>query len=183
MSKKVVWITRTAALIALLIIMQMVTASFGNTLITGSIVNFILIMSIMTCGLTTGLTVAVISPIFAKFIGIGPLWALIPFIIVGNIVIELIWSFIGNRSFGKKNVSYIIALFVAAVAKFLVLYITIAKVAIPLLLKLPEPKASIISNIFSLPQLFTALIGGSLAVYLIPIIKKALRNNNTKLHT
>ncbi|WP_432408869.1 ECF transporter S component [Wukongibacter sp. M2B1] len=183
MSKRVMWITRTATFIALLIVMQVFTSSFGNTIITGSIVNFILIMSVMTCGFMTGLTVAVVSPIFAKFVGIGPLWVLIPFIIAGNIILVLMWNFIGNRNFGKKYISNIFAVVVAAAAKFLVLYISIVQVVIPLFLKLPEPKASVISNVFSFPQLLTALIGGMLAVNILPVIQKVLGNNGTKAHS
>ena len=90
------WITRTAVFIALLIVLQMATAPLGNILITGSIVNLLLIISVMTCGLASGLSVAVISPVMAKLLGIGPLWSLIPFIAAGNIVLVLLWHFIGN---------------------------------------------------------------------------------------
>lgn len=93
MSKKVLWITQTGVLVALLIVAQMVTASLGNTMITGSIVNLILIVSVMLCGVYTGVSVAVVSPICAKFFGIGPLWSLIPFIAIGNLVIVMTWYF------------------------------------------------------------------------------------------
>lgn len=175
MNKKVSWITRTAVLTALLIVMQAVTSSFGNTLITGSIVNLILIVSVMTSGILTGISVGFISPICAKLFGIGPLWALIPFIIIGNIVLVLIWYLIANRKIMNKKLSYIIALIVAAVSKFLVLYISIVKIAIPLLLDLPEKQAAVISNMFSVPQLVTALIGGLLAIIILPIIKPLVK--------
>ncbi len=175
MNKKVLWITRTAALTALLIIMQAVTSTFGNTLITGSIVNLILIVSVMTCGLSTGVTVAMISPICAKFFGIGPFWSLIPFIILGNIVFVLIWNLIGNCKTLKLNVSYAIALIVAAVSKFLVLYLGIVQLAIPIFLKLPEKKAVVVSNMFSVPQLITAFVGGVLAIIILPVVKRAIK--------
>ena len=175
MSRKVLWITRTAVLTALLIVSQASTAVLGNTLITGSIVNLILIISVMVCDLMSGLAVAVISPICAKFFGIGPFWTLIPFIIAGNVVLVSMWYFIGNKSSGQRHISYIIALVGAAVAKFVVLYFGIVRVAIPTFLQLPEPKAVVISNIFSIPQLFTALIGGTFAVIMLPILKNAIR--------
>lgn len=176
MDKKVLWITRTAIFIALLIVMQAVTASLGNTIVTGSVVNLILIISVMTCGPLSGITVAAISPVVAKLFGIGPLWSLIPFIMLGNIVLVLLWHFIGSRNFGQKYISYIIALVAAAVAKFLVLYLGIARIAIPIILQLPEPQASVISNTFSIPQLITATIGGTLAVIILPILKKAIKD-------
>lgn len=176
MDKKVLWITQTAVLTALLIIMQAVTASFGNTIITGSIVNLILIVAAIIAGLSSGLTVAAISPVFAKFLGIGPLWALIPFIITGNMVFVLIWYFLGNRNFGKPIVAYFIAGITAAVGKFLMLYTGIVIIAIPYLLNLPEKQATIISGMFSIPQLFTALVGGAIAIVMLPLLKKGVKS-------
>lgn len=174
MNKKVLWITQTGVLVALLIISQAVTASLGNTIITGSIVNLILIVSVMICGLYTGVTVALISPIFAKFFGIGPLWTLIPFIAMGNIVIVICWYLIGNKIAKKQIVMHVIACIVGAACKALTLYIMIAQFAVPFLLQLAEPQASVISATFSLPQFITAMIGGGLAVVMIPVLKKAM---------
>lgn len=176
MRKNVLWITRSGALIALLVALQMVTSFLGNTIITGSVVNLILIVSVMMGGFMCGLTVAVLSPVFAKFLGIGPLWTIIPFIILGNITLVLVWNFIGNRKAGKARINHILALAVAAVAKFSVLYVGIVKIAIPFLLNLPEPQAGVISGMFSVPQLFTALIGGALAMIMLPILKNAVKS-------
>jgi hypothetical protein len=102
--KQILWITRTAIFIALLIVVQIATKPLGQ-LVTGSLVNLILIVSVITCGLSSGLTVAVISPVIATLVGIGPpFWVLTPFIILGNGTIALIWHFVGNRIFHKKYV-------------------------------------------------------------------------------
>lgn len=175
MSKKVLWITRTAVLIALLVIMQMITSSFGNTIVTGSIVNLILIISVMTSGLSTGLSVALVSPIFAKLLNIGPLWTLIPFIMLGNMVLVITWYIIGNNKNLGKKFTYPIALVTGAVIKFGVLYIGVVKIAIPILTNLPEKKATVISATFSVPQLITALVGGVLACIILPIIKPLIK--------
>ena len=167
-NNRVLWLTKTAVFIALLIALQAVTTPLGNPLITGSIVNMLLITSVMVCGLSSGVCVAILSPVAAKFFGIGPLISLIPFIIMGNLTLVLIWYFLGNQ---KKH--YIFALFGGAFAKYLVLYIGIVKFAIPVLLNLPEKQASIISNMFSISQLMTALLGGILALLIYPRLKKA----------
>jgi len=173
--QRILWITRTAVFIALLVVWQAASAPLGNTLITGSIVNLLLIVSVMTCGLASGLTVAAVSSIMAKLLGIGPLWSLIPFMIAGNVTLVLLWHFIGNRNMGgKRYVAYITALIVAAISKFLVLYIGIVRIAIPILLGLPEQQAAAITSIFSVAQLFTASVGGALAFVLIPRLKKAI---------
>ena len=173
--QRTLWITRTALLIALLIILQAATMPLGNSLITGSIVNLLLIISVMTCGLSSGLSVAVISPVAARFFGIGPLWSLIPFIAAGNAVLVLLWYLIGNRhASGKTYTACLAALITAAAAKFLVLYVGIVQIAVPLLLHLPERKAAVVSNMFAIPQLVTALAGGAFALPLIPRLKKAI---------
>lgn len=168
------WITRTAVFIALLVVLQAATAVLGSTIITGSVVNMLLIVSVMTCGIMSGLCVAVISPVMAKLIGIGPLWSLIPFIVAGNMILVLIWHFAGNRHWRQKHTAQVIALTTAALAKFLVLYMGIVQIAVPLLLELPEPQAVVISNMFSIPQLLTALLGGGMALLMLPTLKKAI---------
>lgn len=168
------WIARTAIMLALLIVLQYLTSLTGITLITGSVVNLVLILTVMLSGLSSGLTVALISPVVAKLIGIGPLWSLIPFIALGNIVLVLLWHVIGNGKWANGLVRNIVAAVVAAAAKFLVLFLTIAKLMVPVVLRLPEPQASVISATFSTQQLVTALIGGAAAVLLVPPLQKAL---------
>ena len=171
---KIQWITRTAILIALLVVLQAATMPLGTTIVTGSVVNMLLVVSVMIGGLASGITVAVVSPVLAKLVGIGPLWTLIPFIILGNITLVLLWHNIGNRNMGKPYIAHVAALAVAAIAKFLVLYVGIVQIAVPLLLGLPAQQAAAISAMFSVAQLFTALIGGAVATILLPTLKKAV---------
>lgn len=174
MKEKTLWITRTAVCAALLVVLQAVTASWGNTLITGSVVNLLLIVSVMTCGLSSGSCVAVLSPVLAKLIGIGPFWSLIPFIVAGNLSLVLIWHFVGSRQVRHPAAGKVVVLIAAAVAKFLVLYVGIVRIAVPIILRLSEPQATVVSNLFSLPQLITALAGGAAALCLLPLLQKAI---------
>lgn len=163
--KKIRWITRTGVFLAVLIVVQVITASLGNTLVTGSFVNAILITSVMFNGLSSGIVIALVSPFIAKLIGIGPLWTLIPFIALGNITLVILWYVIGKRNLLKKPVaSGICAVLVGAFGKFLVLYLSIVKIVVPLVLELPKPQSDVVSGMFSIPQLITALIGGILAL-------------------
>lgn len=137
--QRILWITRTAVFIALLTVLQAVTASLGNPIITRSIVNLLLITSVMTSGLSSWLSVSVVSLVAAKVIGIGPLWSIMPIVVGGNVVLVLLWHFIGNQSMGRKRyIAYNAALIIAAAAKFIVLYIGIEQIAIPVFLGLPE---------------------------------------------
>ena len=174
MHKHVLWITRTAVSTALLVVLQAATMALGNQIVTGSVVNLILIVSVMICGLSTGMTVAAISPVMAKLFGIGPLWSLIPFIIVGNIILVVIWDAVGNLSIRNKYIPYIIALVAAAAAKALFLHVGIVRVAIPLFLQLPEQQAKVISGMFSITQFITASTGGICATIILSTLKKAV---------
>lgn len=171
---KTLWITRTAIFLALLVVVQYTTASLGNTLITGSLVNLILIVSVMTGGFGSGAVVAIASPVLAKLLGIGPLWELIPFIMLGNLSLVAVWYFLDKvLPIQQDFVRYAIDAVAGALVKFLVLYLTIVKIMVPFL-ALPEAKATVISATFSTPQLITALIGGAVAILILPPLKKAL---------
>lgn len=177
---KTLWITRTAIFAALLIIVQFITAPMGNQFITGSCVNFILIASVMTCGMASGVTVAVISPILAKLVGIGPLWILIPFVALGNVALCLVWHYVNKKEGLDQKAGYVISIIAGALLKFVVLFIGIGCIAVPVILKLPDPQAKLITTMFSWPQLITALIGGIIAFFVVPPLKRSLdmQHNN-----
>lgn len=174
MKNKTLWITQTAIFIALLVVIHYMTAMLANPLITGSAVNMTLIVSVMLCGLPSGLAVAAVSPAIARLIGIGPFWSLIPFIMAGNMTLVCIWHFVFKKAPAGKKANYVIALISAAILKFLVLYVGIVKIAVPLFLRLPENQANVISGMFSFSQIITASIGGVLAIAILPALKKAL---------
>ena len=176
MHKKALWVTRTAVSAALLVVLQVATMALGNQIITGAVVNLILIVSVMICGLSTGLTVAIISPVMAKLFGIGPFWSLIPFIAAGSIILVLLWHFIGNMHLKNKYIAYISALVAAAAAKAAFLYTGIVRIAIPFLLELSEQQSKAVSGMFSFSQFITATIGGVCATIILSTLKKGIKS-------
>jgi hypothetical protein len=182
--KNVYWITRTAVLTALLVTLQFITTMLGNTLVTGSVVNLLLVISFLTCGPATGFTVAIISPVCASLVGVGPAFPpLIPFIALGNAVFIAVWYLVGllnksDKTGGRSKamkllVNYSTAI-AAALIKFLTLYAGIVKIAMPYILDLNEKQSAVLSFSFSYPQIITATIGGALALSVVPPVKKAL---------
>ena len=170
-NKSALWITTTAVLIAMLIGLQAVSASFGQ-IVTGSLVNMILIIAVMKNGLASGLTVAFVSPVFARLLGIGPFWVLIPFLMLGNAVLVIIWHLLGRQKFTSMLIVRMITLITAAIGKFITVYVGVVLIAIPFLLDLPENQAAVISGVFSIMQFFTASIGGGVALMIMPVINK-----------
>ena len=68
MKRKLLWMTETAIMLALLVTLQALTKGFGQ-LVTGTCVNAVLAVSVLVGGLGTGLTVAVVSPVLAFLLG------------------------------------------------------------------------------------------------------------------
>ena len=180
MKKNLLRITRTAVMLALLIALQAITKPLGQ-LVTGSCVNAVLAVTVLTVGLAGGIDVALLSPFFAFLLGIAPQALTVPAIMAGNCVYVLVLHFIT----GKENnslVKMILAWLAAAIAKFLVLYGAVIGLICGVFsqrllasgaLKAPMLKA--LPATFSWPQLITALMGGGIALLIAPILRKALR--------
>lgn len=176
--QRVLWITQTAVMTALLITLQWVTvgtSAFAGQYITGSCVNAVLAVTTLLCGMWSGITVAVLSPFFAFFLGIGPkLIQIVPAVAIGNFVfVVLLHLLIGERKY--YFIWKILTVVFCAVVKFAVLYLLVAKLLVPLLM-LPDKQALMLGTMFSYPQMITAAIGGLLAIMIVPILKKAVRH-------
>ena len=167
MKQKTLQITRTAALLALLIVLQAVTKPAGQ-LVTGSCVNAVLAVTALLCGVWPGVAVALVSPFAAFLLGIGPqLIAVVPAIAAGNLVYAVLLSLIARQ---------IAAWLLASFAKFLTLYLLVVRLLCHVL-PLKQAQIVMFSTMFSWPQLVTALIGGALALALCPILRHARRSD------
>lgn len=184
MNRKIRWITETAIMLALLITLQWLTKPFSQ-LVTGSCVNALLAVTVLLCGFGSGLTVALISPVMAFLLGIAPNFITIGPIMLGNTCYIAVLYLLLGRSM-KPLWKLPIALIAASGLKFGVLYTLVVKVicgvaagallgkqlgsevllAPPMLEKLPA--------MFAWPQLITALAGGTVALLIIPLLRKAL---------
>ena len=99
---------------------------------------------------------------------------------VGNAVFVLLLKVICGKALWRQVAAWL----VAAAAKFAVLYtLVVVLICGPLSGSLLEaglmkkPMIAVMTASFSWPQLVTALIGGGLALFLVPVLKKALRKN------
>lgn len=176
--KRILWITRTGVLTALLIVLQWATSAtqaFAGQYITGSCVNAVLAIAVLTCGIWSGITVAVLSPFCAFMVGVGPkLVQIVPGVAVGNAVFVLVlFSAIGmtKRPLWRQAAG----LGAAALAKFGALYLVVVKGIVPAMAAgLKPPQIAAFSAMFSWPQMVTAAIGGIAALAMLPLLRKAL---------
>ena len=184
MNKKLRWITETAIMLALLVTLQALTKGFGQ-FVTGSCVNAVLAVAALVGGLSCGLTVALISPVLAFLLGIAPQIITVPAIMAGNTVFVVLLHFLADTT-GKNLVKQSIAWLTAAVAKFAVLYLLVVQVICGLasgallgqklgeIVLLAPPMLEKLPAMFTWPQLITALIGGAVALAIVPVLRKAL---------
>ena len=193
--KKILWITQTAIFVALLVSAQAFTRPFGQ-FVTGSCVNFILVSSCVLLGLPSASVIAVVSPLFAFVImGIPAFPVLIPFMMAGNFVlvvaINAVYGDAEKKSYASdspnglqkilekiRSRTYIktaAAVITGAALKFLVLWFGIVRVALSFIPDIRQPQIDAMSATFSWPQLVTALIGSTLALTVMPNLKKALK--------
>ena len=180
MNKKIRWITETAIMLALLVALQALTKGFGQ-LVTGTCVNAVLAVTVLLAGLSSGITVALASPVLAFLLGIAPQILTVPAIMVGNAVyVTVLYVLAGGR--GRSLLRQILAWLAAAAAKFVALYAIVVGLICGVLSEtllaagiLKAPMLQALPATFSWPQLFTALIGGAVALLITPVLRKALR--------
>ena len=180
MKKKIRWITYTAVMLALLVSLQAITKPVGQ-LVTGSCVNAVLAITALIVGLSGGITVALISPVLAYLLGIAPQILTVPAIMVGNTVYVVALCLLAGKN-SRNIVRLGIAWVVSAFAKFATLYAIvvwlICGVFAQKLLEagtLKPPMLKMLPATFSWMQLFTALIGGAVALLIVPVLRKALK--------
>lgn len=170
MSKKTLFITRTAAMLALLIVLQAATKNLGQ-FVTGSCVNAVLAVAALLGGFASGLIVAVVSPFLAFLLGIGPkLIEVVPAIAIGNLTLVTILCAIKGDAALNRAIKWI----AASLGKFLVLYLLVVQLLCRVM-TLPEKMIATFSTMFSWPQLVTALIGSGIVLLILPILQKAIR--------
>lgn len=189
MHQKIRKLTYTGLLLALLICLQwagsQIPSPLVKQLITGTMVNCILAVTVLLVGRSSALAIALLSPVFAFLLGIAPQIITVLPIMAGNTLYILILGFLLGTKPQPLWRSFL-ALGLAALAKFIVLYllvvVLICDLAAPSLLGqkvgdyvLLGPKMLLTNALplmFSWPQLVTALSGGSLAILIAPTMRK-----------
>lgn len=161
------WLTRTAVLLALTLVFQM--GGFPQP-VTGPAVNAMLLLAAIFVGVWGGALIGLLTPWVAFLRGIlpPPLGPMIPFIMLGNVLlVMLFWC--ARRLWGEGLWQSGVGLLIGAVAKYLVL-----SSAVRFIVSVPPP----VARAMQLPQLFTALGGGVIAIAIASAIAAALRSGS-----
>ena len=188
MKKGALTITQTGMMLALIIISQyigsLITAPIQGfipigQLIAGSLVNMILILSAYIVGLIPGIMIGIFSSILAQLLGISKIPAMMPVIAFGNVlIVAVVWVFFKISKGNLKSTYTILGLISGAGIKCAAIWILAQGLVIPALTQIPEKQLTVMSMSFSWPQGITALIGGVMALIILPVLKKAIKKPN-----
>ena len=157
------YIVRLSALTALTLAGELIGLP---QIFTGPFINAMLILTTLIVNPIGGIILGCITPVIALLRGQLPsvLAPIIPFIMIGNGLFVLVFSYLRKKTSAKKNnpvlMRFGLSLFVAAFIKFSVLALA-ARLILPVFLGLNLPDKFIAAMTF--PQLLTAIIGGIFA--------------------
>jgi riboflavin transporter FmnP len=168
-NKNVAFVTRTAVLLALCVIVQLVTSV---QMVKGPLVNVVLLIAAIACGLPCGLIVAVLNPLLVFVISAPAAMKLcpqiLPVVMVGNcVLVAVAWML-------RKPLMGIAGLAAGAVAKALVMGALTSYVVVPLFGAKLAAKGidAAVKLMFGISQLYTALIGAAVFFVLWQVLKK-----------
>lgn len=158
-------ITVATAQFVVLFGVAVIAPLFGQQLVTGTIVNFILFVAVFLLGAKSAVLISLFPSLIALSVGILPLilTPIIPFIIMSNIILVLVF-----KIFSKKD--YWSAVIFASIAKFG--FLSIVSFLVVSFSKSFLPFVGIIGGM----QLITSLSGGLMAILFI----NSIRKNETK---
>lgn len=164
------FLTRTAILLALMVVFQamgrLFPAGINSQFIVGPLVNAALIVSAAAVGIWGGGFIALAAPFGAILTGAQISLPFAPFIALGNMAIVIGFYLIMRRN-------AVIAVIAGSIAKFAVL--TASVNVFVQMMNTPAKQADKMLAAFTWPQLATALIGGVVALTVIKILGKNFR--------
>ena len=178
--KAISWVAESALLLALLVVVQLLTFAVPKSvpligqLFTGSLVNLVLIVGVGSVGFSGTAVAAVASPLFAYAFGQMPFPQMILIVALGNLVIVAVLGAFFRRSDSGKAPSpawNAAGVIVGAAAKTAFLWIATVWLMIPVFFGRNSAVASKLALMFSWPQAVTAVIGGALALLILPTIR------------
>ena len=177
-------ISITAALLAICIISQL----FKNLsiFITGPIVNACIIIAVLAANLPCAILLCIITPVTAYIIAASPVMStvplIIPFIMLGNIVLAVATTLLLKKSLSGENglkspISYIKAV-ICAVLKGAFMGLTISLWLLPTFIPAESKlygKLPVFQTTFSLYQAITAAIGFVYAFIIWAALRKIMK--------
>jgi len=145
-------ITKSAVLLSLALIFQIGFTPFAQPVV-GPLVNMVLLLAVITVGPAIACFIGCLTPMAAYGLGIMPVLPVVPVIILGNLLYVLTFYYL-------KKISLLVGVAGAAVTKTALMALAVRLLAKYLIPSLPLQ----IITVLTLPQLYSALLGGGMAL-------------------
>lgn len=159
-------LTKTSVLLALALSFQIGLMPLAQPAV-GPLVNMTLLIAVMVVGPGRALMIGCVTPLMAFMLGIMPLPFLVPVVMMGNAAFILTYHYLSRK---MSKPSQIFALLAGSFAKFFLMAGMIRAISH---LFMPSMPAKLIQA-FSLPQFYTAMLGGVMALMLIRYIPRSI---------
>jgi len=148
--------------------------------ITGSLVNAILIIAAVWAGLSSGLIIGILSPVFAWLITPGPVMQMLPQLVLvialGNIaIVVLAWLF------RDKNIGFFgVGLALGSALKAALIWGGMLLLISPFMFgdNVPAPMQESLTGFWSINQWVTPFVGSVFVLLIRPALNKALKRSN-----
>lgn len=176
-------ITVTAIMIALsIVVIQFVklplSVSGQSVGVSGALINLIIIVDTLYCGLLSGTLLAIIIPVLSFVLTASPLISSVPLILpcimIGNAVLVLFTWFVRGKKLELNLMP--VSLVIGSFAKAGIMALLIVNWVLPQFgSSLPAATVNMAKVTYSSTQLIAALLGTFLACIIWPVIKLALK--------
>ena len=179
MKMKTRTITVTAIMVALCVVVQLFKNP-GTIPVTGGLINMIIIIDTLYCGLVSGIIISIAAPVTSFIITQSPMIAavpmILPFIMVGNVVIVLFAWAVRCKKLELNLLP--LSLVAGSCAKWGVMTLSIVQWVLPVFGTDLSPKMKpVAATTYSTTQLYAALAGTALTCIIWPIIKLGVKRS------
>lgn len=150
---------------ALMVVSLIIPHYIHNQFITGPIVNASLFLAAFMLGSGGAILIGLVPSVVALSSGLLPvvLAPVVPFIMIGNAILIVVFN-------NLRKFNTVFASIIAAIAKYLFLYLSVYWISNLITQKSAALKAA--SMMMQWPQLLTALMGAAIALILLKIFRK-----------
>lgn len=179
MNKNLLLLTRTAVMLALVVVFQWlgkmlgdaIFPGVGSTILVGSLVNLVLYVTVIYCGVIGAVCVGFLTPVMAFVIGQLAFPVLMPFVGLGNAILAVVFWAVNKYLKINSSAKVVTGVVAASLLKFL--YMGFALVALLPSLGFNEKQVAVLSANYGWVQLVAAVVGGIIFFGVWQGLKKA----------
>lgn len=149
-----------------------------NQIVVGPLVNAVILFTVLLCGLKYGALMAILTPAIASLTGqlLPPMIPFSPFIMVGNVVLAVTFGLLYKY---VKGYGAYLGIALGSVLKTAALVLSVKYLVSLFKISIKAPILKKLAVMMSLPQLYSALAGGVIAMILFAVYQRTYRKTES----